>query len=195
MKNVILVLVACLALAGCATVAQVKADAELGATTPLEVGEVSPQAEAGQVVDLLKMVPVVGPYAPILGPLLAGFFLTKRGRRIRKGVAPSPNPITGAFGPKIGFGSLNLENIVQVATDIFKGAFEVGPDGSAVKRGWKTVMSIGLGLLGGAFLIPGVKELVLSNPQAVGGITLLAGFFSGIEKKLQDVKPVVLTTP
>lgn len=188
----LLLAVGMVTMVGCATVQQAKQDAEVGLTTPLEAGEVSPQQQAQQAQAVASAIPFVGPYANLLGPLFIGFFAWKRGKGIRAKMPVSSNPITGAFGPKIGVGSLNLESIVQTVSDLFKGAYEVGPDGSGLKRGWKNALNIILAGIGAFFLVPGAKEFILNNQNIVGTITILAAAFGAVEKKLADVRPVVL---
>lgn len=186
---------------GCKQVEQAKEDLTAGLNTPLEMTvdpltnkvtvEKAPADQAKEMTAIVSMIPYVGPFAPALTPLLVGFFAWRRGRKLRSKMPTSTNPITGAFGPKIGVGAVNLENTVQVVTDMFKGVYEVGADGSALKRGWKTALSTVLALVGGALLIPQVKDFVFDHSTIVAVIAFGSAFFSALEKKLQDVLPHV----
>lgn len=172
-------------LVGCATVEQARQDAQIGATTPLEQGEVSPQDQAREVTNILSAVPVVGPFAPILAPILGTVFLWSRGRRIRKGKPTSSNPITGYFGSKVG-----LESFVQNISNVFTGAFELGPDGSMLKRGWKAGLATLGGIIATALTVPDVQALVVAHPEYAAALTVISGFIAGVEKETSKVLPL-----
>lgn len=172
---------------GCAFIKSAIKDYQTGKATPVAEGEKSPQEEAQVIVDLIKNVPIAGNYAGVLLPVLIGFLTWKRGKRIRTAQVGNV-PITGALGTKVGLGNFNLENTIRIVTDTIHGAFEVGKDGSAVKRSWKIWLSIILASVSGALFIPGVKEFLISNAKSVGIISFLAGLFGGIEKKIQGIE-------
>ena len=184
-KALLVVLVGCLLLVGCATVEQARSDASLGLTTPVAEGEVSPQQQASEVSGILQAIPVVGPYAGLLGPLLVGFFGWQRGRRLRKNLPVSANPITGFLGNKVG-----LEAVVQQVTNLVEGLYEVGPENSGLKRAWKTGLNTLLAVGTGALLVPDVQNFVLNNPNIVVGLTSLAALFGGLEKEASKVLPL-----
>ena len=172
---------------GCAFIKGAIQDYQSGKTTPIAEGEKSPKDLASDIVDLVKAVPVVGNYSGVLLPILVGFFTWRRGRKIRFGRGDEL-PVTGLLGNKIGIGKFNIENIVRLITDTVHGAFEIGADGSAVKRTWKVWLSIILASISGALFIPGVREFLTANVKSVAIISFLAGLFGGIEKKLQSIE-------
>lgn len=180
-----LILASCLTVVGCAHVEQARQDAELGATTPLAEGEVAPQEQAREVTGILSAIPVVGPFAPLLAPVLGTLFLWHRGRKIRKGKPTSTNPITGAFGNQVG-----LEAFVQHLSNVFAGLFEIGPDGSVLKRGWKVGLSTLGSIAAAALAIPDVQALVVAHPEYVAALTAISGFIGGVEKEASKVLPL-----
>lgn len=179
-------LLAIVMLAGCALIKQGVSDYQAG-KAPVAEGEKSPQELASDIIGLINAVPVVGNYSGALLPVLVGFFTWRRGRDKRLGRPSGLTPITGSLST-LGFGSFNLENIVKIATDTVHGAFEIGADGSAIKRSWKVFLSIALALTSGALFIPGVKEFVLSNTKVLAIVSVLASFFGGAEKKIQSLE-------
>jgi len=127
---------------------------------------------------------VVGSYAPFLLPVLVGVARYRRGRRIRLGKTRSKNPITGEWGEKVG-----VEGLVQTAANFATAMFEVGPDGSGLKRTWKTVAAGSLAAL--LMTVPGIREWATAHAPAAAGIwTLVTAFVLGVEKELKKVLPV-----
>lgn len=185
MKKVLCLIGITILVAGCATIKQAKSDAEVGLTAPLEAGEVSPQEQASQVKDVLSAIPVIGPYAGFLGPLLVGVFGWQRGRRIRKGKPSSDNPITGFLGQKAG-----IEAVIQQLVNVVQGLYEVGPDGSGIKRAWKTGLNTLLAVGAGSMLVPDVARFVASNPNIIVGLSTLSALFAGLEKEASKVLTV-----
>lgn len=182
MRYFIGLVMAVVLLAGCSVVR----DYQTGANTPLEAGEVSPQAAAQPIVNVVGTV-----YPPAAGPalmLLTAFATWKRGRRIRKGLPVSAQPITGHWGSQLG-----LEKVVQTLSSAVAGLFEVGPEGSGLRRGWKVLLATGIASVGLplALKAPGVAALVASHSEALVGILgLLAAIVAGLEKELSRVLPV-----
>lgn len=174
-------------LAGCSLIRQGIEDYNVGKSTILVEGEQSPQDTAQQLVDLIKVIPIVGNYSRFLLPVLVGFLTWKRGRRIREGRGIETS-ITGNLGTSIAIGKFNLEGLVKIATDTIHGAFEIGKDGSAVKRTWKVWLSLILAGISGALFIPGVKEFLSTNLKSVAIISFMAGLFGGLEKKIQSLE-------
>lgn len=174
-------------LSGCALLKQGIQDYKTGKDTPITDDEKSPKDTAQNIVDLVKNVPVVGNYAGFLLPVIAGFLTWRRGKNIRLGRGADGN-ITGLLGEKVGIGTFNLENLVKIVTDSVHGAFEIGADGSALKRSWKIWLSIALASISGALFIPGVKEFLSDNTKSVAVISFLAGLFGGVEKKIQSLE-------
>lgn len=187
MKKIMVLVVLMMFFAGCAFIKGNVKDYNTGKSTPLIEGEKSPKDTAQEIVDLVKGIPVVGNYSGFLLPVIAGFLTWRRGRRIRLGRGIETN-ITGTLGTAIGVGKVNLENVVKIATDTVHGAFEIGADGSAVKRTWKVWLSLILAGVSGALFIPGVKEFLVENIKSVTTISFLAGLFGGVEKKIQSLE-------
>lgn len=202
--KVLLLLILCAGImAGCATTKQGVEDYKMGATTPLQpvidpatgqpvldmagnpVMEQSPRQSVQPIIDVVSGIPVVGGYAPLIGGLLAGIATWRRGRRIRKSQSISMNPITGHWGSSIG-----LEGLVQNLSNIITGIFEVGKEGSGLKRGWKVGLSTALSIGAGALTIPAVQDFVVSNPNIAATIVGLSALFGGLEKEVSKVLPV-----
>ena len=172
---------------GCAVFKQAKADYDTGKTTALAAGELSPRSAAEGLVEPIK------PFLPTPLQPLAGFAVTalaifgtwKRGKRIRLEQPVSTNPIVGSWGQKLG-----LESVVQNVVTATRGAFEVGPEGSGVRRAWKVGVSVILALVAGVLVIPGAQTVVLSHPEITGTLTLLTSLIAGLEKEFSKVLPV-----
>jgi len=192
-KSFLLMLIAIVVLSfvGCAMLKQGVTDYQTGKDTALTEGETSPKDQAEQIIGLVQAIPVVGNYAGFLLPVLVGFFTWKRGKKIR--VANNGTTATPAIGilSSVGVGKVNLESVFQIVTDVVQGAFEVGSDGSAVKRGWKMGLSVLLAIVSTALVSPTVKDLILQHPQVLATITGLSALFGGLEKKLSTVSPSV----
>jgi hypothetical protein len=97
--------------------------------------------------------------------------------------------VTGALGKMTG-----IEGLVQEVSAIFKGAFEVGGDNSALKRAWKVGLATSVALVGFATVNPTLQQFLLTHPSIGLGVSAIAAFFGGIEKKLSTVQPVVTPT-
>lgn len=198
MKKIILVLLAIVFLAtGCAFLEQAKQDYQLGANTPYAEGEITAQERSRVLAGTVSAIPYVNLSSPVV--LLAGpyLFAWLRGRRIRKQTLPAhPNPITGAIGKNLG-----IESIVQHLANVAAGLFEVGPNGSELKRGWKGALLTAVGLvlapeaghIISTYLIPALQN----NPpewlaQLFNGSALMAvvGILAAAEKWLSKVQPV-----
>lgn len=175
---------------GCAALKQAGEDYRSGVSAPLFDGEVSPKDEARGITDLLAPIPYVGSATPVLFPVLTTFFAWKRGRRLRKNLPYHPNPITGAWGKKIG-----LEWIVQGMANTISGIVEVGKDGSGLKRAWKVGVAIVVGIVTTALGSPEVNQFIMQNPQIVSAFVAISATFAGIEKELSKVQPVELEMP
>ena len=168
-----------LMVSGCAAYRQARTDVSTGLTAPLVPDEVSPSEQAHGLTDPLE--PFL-PQAGALAGLLTVFFAYSRGRRIRKGKAAVLHPITGKVG--------NLEWLVQRGSDIFAGMFEVGPDGSALKRGWKAALATGLA--SGILTIPQINHVVGNNEAVLAAtVAVITGLIAAGEKKLSIVLPTI----
>ena len=108
----------------------------------------------------------------------------RRGRRIRKGLPTSVNPITGTLGAKIG-----VEAGIQGLSTLATGIFDVGAPGSGLKRGWKVLVAAAIpGLL---LMVPAVKDLIAQNAEVLAGyMGIVTALVLGIEKELKRVLPV-----
>jgi len=161
-------------------------DYQTGRDTPLEAGELSPAAAAQPIAGTVGTF-----YPPATAPILAlltAFGTWRRGRRIRKELPVSANPITGTWGNQLG-----LESVVQNVSSMVTGLFEVGPAGSGLRRGWKVVLATGIASLALplAFQVPWVANLVATHSGALVGILgVLTALVAGAEKELSKVLPV-----
>ena len=145
---VFLVLFSLLFGAGCRTFAQHVADIRLSEATPAGPGETSIEQKAADFARPLGSLPWgAGAIAvPLGGFLIAKVLNDLRGRKIRlqqMALAPTDKPITGVLGNAVG-----VESVVQFLADLSASLFEVGTDGSVVKRGWKAFMYTVLGSAG-----------------------------------------------
>jgi hypothetical protein len=79
--------------------------------------------------------------------------------------------------------------LVQRGSDIFAGLFEVGPDGSSLKRGWKVVLATSIA--GGIVAIPAINQYA-NNEFVLGAlIAVISGLIAAIEKKFSIVLPTI----
>ena len=181
MKRFILVF-ACVGLVvGCAALRQGKSDYDLGKNAPYEEGETSPSERAERLVGGFRDLPYVGPVVPYAIIGLTGLFTWRRGRRLRKNLPTSKNPITGNF---------TTEWFVQRLAEVSKGIFEVGPEGSSLKRGWKVALATGLaGLI---VQLPALQPMT-GDLDLITAIVmaLVSGGIAALEKGLSIVLPTV----
>lgn len=165
MRTWCIIVLLAVGLAGCAALNQAREDYQAGSQGPLTAGETG----------LIGLVQSVFPPASVpAGVLLTTLFRWRAGRRIRKGLPASSNPITGFIGQKVG-----LEQAVQLVADLRTGLFDsVGAKDTAVNRGWK------LAVLGGLAWY----AAHVSGSNVVGLLSLVAGGMA--EKATQKVLPV-----
>ena len=169
-------------LVGCAAFQQAKADYDVGKVTPMAEGEVSPSQAAHSLIDPIKdFLPTpVQPVAGVAVILLTVLGTWNRGRRIRKQLVSTPNPITGFWGQKVG-----LEAVVQQIASVAHGLFEVGPENSGLRRAWKIAIS---GLLAVAVLPP-VQTFATTHPALLTEFLAALAAIGGLEKELSKVLP------
>ncbi len=180
MKNWIIVSGALLLSIGCASLNQAKQDYQTGKDVPLAENEISPEQQAKDLVD--PITPIL-PQASYAVGFLAFLFTWKRGRRLRKGQPITETPITGWLG-----NNLKLEWLVQRLADFRAGLFEVGPDGSSLKRGWKVALATMIG--GSLATLPGFQDAIGAQPEATAVLTaLLTALIAATEKQLSIVLP------
>ncbi len=170
-------------LVGCAALKLVKSDYDTGKATPLAEGELSPvDAANGIVAPVIPFLPEpLKPVAGIAVVVLTAIGTWRRGRKIRQGQPTSANPITGNFGAKVG-----LEAIVQNIANISQGAFEVGPEGSGLRRAWKVLLTGAVA----AVSIPAVQEAIAQHPTQMGTALAVVAGLAALEKELSKVLPV-----
>lgn len=176
----------CAVIVGCETADNIRK----GATTPLAPGETS-------VFDKAKddAAPFSGlPYG--LGTVMLGLFaayrLNERGRSIKAGkIGTSPVPVSGWLGQ-----ATRLEPVIQAISNVFAGAYEVGPDGSVKKRSWKVLLS--LAAPAALLAVPQVRDFVMGNAETINEVIAQLSLYLGggavvllgAEKGLSAVKPM-----
>lgn len=143
MKNIFVILLILMAVAGCGFLQQAKEDYRTGKETPYQTDEITANQKAAVLAGTVSSIP----YANFASPAILFFgpyiFTWLRGRRIRQqNLEPHPNPITGNLGKSIG-----AEALIQHFANVAAGIFEVGPQGSVIKRGWKGALLAGIGVL------------------------------------------------
>lgn len=189
--------------AGCAWVKQAQEDIAISNATPIQPGEVSPDEKADRFSNLFNNLPwgASALAVPLIGFIAANELRRRRGKAIRQQTQnTSVNPITGHIGNAIGF-----EAVVQWLADLRAAVFEVGPDGSATKRGWKAVLYSLIGSASfGHLLYPTIVNTLqnfTSNPPTwLHGAALSVAVATGtgiiafLEKKMQKVLPISTPT-
>lgn len=170
MKKTLIALLV-ISIAGCAYLRTAKGDYDLGKNTPVREGEVAPVEAAKNDAEPVKSLPYGNVIYPVLAAVLGAWYTKRRGTRIRLG--KEAKPVATPW--------------LQPLADIFKGLFEVGPDNSGFKRGWKVLLSTGIALATTATTIPQVKLFLESNPQAAAIFVFLAAGLAGVEKELSKV--------
>lgn len=188
--RLILVGIAVLFVAGCATIGQAKLDYDLGKSTPLAAGEQAPADIAAPYVAVASSIPFTAPVAPLFGTLLTGFLAWQRGRSIRKGLPASANPITGYFGEKAG-----IESAIQNLANLVTGIFHADNKDSALGHAWQVLISTVLAGVAAAIAFPPVHTFIVSNPSIAAGVAGFAALFAGIQKQLATVLPVAQPAP
>jgi len=173
-------------LGGCSFIKGQISDYNLGRKSPLSAGELSPKDVAQPYGDL------VGTINPAAGKAVSGilvFFLTlRRGRRIRKNLPVSDNPFTGFLGSITG-----IESVVQQIANVRSGLFDVGPNGSPIKRGWKMSVILLLAAVVTPLVsgIPAVSGFLATHGSLAIGVTgVLAVIIASFEKAISKALPV-----
>lgn len=192
MRTTGMLLIVALLVGGCAALKQAKVDYDVGKTAPLAENEISPRAAADALVEPIKpFLPTpLQPLAGVAVTILAAIGAWRRGRRIRLAQVTTTSPITGPVGNAVG-----LETVVQHATTIIRGATEVGPEGSGLRRGWKVLLALIAGAAAASTGIPAVREFIMSHPDAFGAFALIVSSLAGVEKEVSKVLPVKPSEP
>lgn len=186
MKKAVLFLALILAFGGCAFFKQAKEDYQLGKNTPYAAGEVTVETQAHAATATASGIPYVNLAAPLIALGAPSFFFWLRGRRIRKQKLTPDGAVEQSSGLHFG-----VNEILKVAGDLQRGLFEVGPDGSSVKRGWKISLITTAGLL----LAPEIGHLIpllqAHHPAWMDGMVLITitGLLAAAEKALSKLRP------
>lgn len=197
MKKIFAIFLILMAVSGCGFLQQAKDDYRTGKETPYQTDEITANQKAAALAGTISSVPyanVASPVILLLGPYI---FTWLRGRRIRQqNLEPHPNPITGNLGKSIG-----AEALIQHLANVAAGMFEVGEQGSVIKRGWKGALLAGLGVL----VAPEVAQVIHNSILPVlqntppdwlahlfnGSILALTiGGLAAAEKWLSKVQPL-----
>lgn len=197
MKNYFLFLIlAVLLVSGCSFFKQAQSDYQLSKNTPYAEGEVTIEQKTQVLTGTISAIP----YANLATPLLAlgaPFILSwLRGRRLRYENMPiNEKPITGSIGRAVG-----LEAIVQHLANVAAGLFEVGANGSSLKRGWKVTLLAGLGVAlapEAQHIVSALIPILQNHPPAwlahlFNGtvLALTVGGLGTLEKWLSSVEPL-----
>lgn len=188
MNKILIIVGICFLITGCSLLS----DYQLGKTTPLVNGEVSPQDKANNVSAPISALPV--PYAPaaagVVGFLATIFFTWQRGQSIRKTGVPS---VQATSGPNLFVG------VEQFLANVFSGAFTVvnnnpGITGTVFQRAWKgALVTLGVGL-GASLTDPNAASFLSSHPLLDTGIVLANAGILALEKTLSLVPTVTPTS-
>lgn len=187
MKNVYLILILVGLLCGCAGLKQATSDYQVGATTPLANGEVSPQQQAAVISGTVSSLPIpfAGPIAAAVGFLGTLFFTWQRGVSIRKaGGAPKSTAATQ---------SIATNGIIQDIANIFAGMFTTASTtaptttGTVFQRIWKTALATVAAGVATATTIPSLGTYLTGHPVEDAVFVGLTSLISGAEKLVSNV--------
>lgn len=176
-------------LTGCAWLQQAKQDYTTGSTTPLAVNEVSPSQEAAPIVSTASALPIVGPFAGIIGIVLTGLFTWQRGVAIRKNsgvAAPSTN---------VNIFTAIVQDAANIATGLFTTTTGTASTASTVwQRIWKVAVAT---LASGAALAvanPSLQTYLMAHPILSSLFVAVTSGIAGLEKGLSNVPTVASTS-
>lgn len=198
MKPIVLISLAILFVAGCAFIDRAREDYKLGNETPYADGEKTSVEKSRDLAAPISTIPWANLSTPVILLLGPYIFTWLRGRRIRlENLAENPNPITGKLGKNIG-----AEALIQHIANVAAGLFEVGPNGSVIKRGWKAMIVTGIGVLLAPETAQIIHDILIpyfqnTPPHWLAGLfngTVLAltiGGLAAAEKWLSKVQPLV----
>jgi hypothetical protein len=189
MRTIILVSLLVL-VSGCAWLTQAKQDYTTGATTPLAVNEVSPSAQAAPIVATASALPIVGPFAGILGIVLTGFFTWQRGVSIRKnnGVVPAvPASSVNIF-------TAVLQDAANIAAGLFTTTTGTTTAGSVWQRIWKVALATVASGTAIAAANPSLQTYLLAHPVLSALFVSVTSGIAGLEKALSNVPTLATTT-
>lgn len=159
---------------GCAWVREQLGYHNVSKATPLTQGERSPSDRAKDDASPLAAIPVWGGALAMVASFVLGkIYEVQRGKSIVKGTPATASPVNP---------------IVKAVAGISSAVFEIGADGSAVKRSWKAMAS---GLLAyGLTLIPMIHAWAATNNTKFGATLLtLSALILGAEKALSNAAP------
>ena len=185
MKQIVLVFGLVALLCGCAAIKQGINDYQVGKQTPLVNGEIAPKDQAAPIVSTASALPIVGPFAGILGIVLTGFFTWQRGVAIRK---------NGSVTPQVVVSHNIFTGILQDVANIAAGAFTTSTSGSltgsVIQRVWKVALATIASGVGLAATNQDFQTYLLAHPAlSLAFVTVSAGI-AGLEKALSNVAPV-----
>jgi hypothetical protein len=192
MKKAILFLALVLAFGGCAFFKQAKEDYQLGKATPYVAGEVTVDDQAHALTGTVSGIPYVNLATPLVALTAPMFFFWLRGRRIRKQAVNQDGTAEGSSSLHFG-----VNEILNIASDLQRGIFEMGADGSSLKRGWKMALLTTAGFA----LAPEIGHMIpfiqAHHPAWMDGVILsgLVGLLAAAEKALSKLKPNSLLSP
>lgn len=192
MNKIFIVLSLCGLLVGCAAIKQGISDYKLGKDTALVNGETSPSEQTQPIVSTASAIPVVGPFAGVLGIVLTGFFTWQRGVSIRKnsGIVPATSP------NNINMFSTIIQDVANIASGIFTTTSTDSPSttSSVVQRVWKVALSVVASGTALAIANPSLQTYLVAHPVLSSLFVGISSGIAGIEKALSSVQPIS-TTP
>lgn len=175
------------AVAGCAFFKQAGQDYQTGKTTPLAQGEVSPQQQSATLTNTISGIPYVNIAAPFIAIGAPFIFVWLRGRRLRQAqIAAAPGTTAVITHPTM------VDDVLSFLSTIQNGLFEVGPDGSALKRGWKMTILSSLAVSAVPLIQTSLIPFVTANhPAWMNGaiLSLLIGGLAAAEKAISKLIP------
>lgn len=183
----------CFVIAGCAFTKQAVEDYQEGKNTPLINGEIAPKDQAAPIVETASVLPIVGPFAGILGIVLTGFFTWQRGRAIRKNDGNVTPQIVSNHNVFTGL----LQDIANIAAGIFstKSGSDQTSASTVIQRVWKVALAT---LASGATLAianPSLQTYLGAHPVLSSLFVAVTSGIAGVEKALSNVPPVVTVNP
>lgn len=181
-QHICIAFLAVLLLGGCAFFQQRAEDYRVGRDTPYAAGETTIDDQTRTLVNALSGIPYVNFAAPFLLILAPPFLRMIRGHRIRKreGAPDDPKEPTP------------INRGLSILSGLRSYLFDVGPDGSKLKRGWKVALLTYVGALVAPHIGSDVIPFLNAHwPEFLKGfgLSFVTGLLAAFEKGFRQPQP------